>query len=95
MTGNIWIFLASITDSPNFSDSIPSITQLQTAITRYSNALVNAAEQGKNNVAEKNKYRQQLELLLYQLGMYVMFVANGDVIILISSGYTLAKDPEP
>jgi len=95
MTGNIWIFLASITDNPNFSDPIPSITQLQTAITRYSNALVNVAEQGKNNVAEKNKYRQQLELLLYQLGMYVMFVANGDVTILMRSGYTLAKDPEP
>ena len=30
-----------------------------------------------------------------QLGMYVMFVANGDVAILISSGYNLTKTPQP
>ena len=87
--------LESMTDNPNFPDPIPTLVQLQTAITNYSNALVAAAELGKNNVANKNKYRSELELLLFQLGMFVMFVANGNVTILISSGYTLSKEPEP
>lgn len=87
--------LASMTANPNFTDPIPTLAELQTAITNYSNAMVAAAELGKNNVATKNKYRTELELLLYQLGMYVMFIANGDVTILISSGYTLSKEPEP
>jgi uncharacterized protein YbaP (TraB family) len=63
--------LESMTDNPNFPDPIPTLVQLQTAITNYSNALVAAAELGKNNVANKNKYRSELELLLFQLGMFV------------------------
>ena len=70
--------LSSMTGNPAFSDPIPTLAAVQEAISSYSTALVAAAGLGKNNVAEKNKFRLQLEQLLYQLGMFVMFVANGD-----------------
>jgi hypothetical protein len=87
--------LASMTGNPAFADPIPTLAQLQDAVTAYSNALVAAAGLGKNAVAEKNKSRKNLEALLKQLGMYVMYVANGDIAILTSSGYTLTKEDEP
>ena len=87
--------LQSMTGNPNFPSPIPTLAELQTALTNYSNALVNAADLGKLNVATKNQCRQTLELLLGQLGMYVMYIANGNAVILTSSGYSLAKEPEP
>src|SRR5258706_11468494 len=87
--------LQSMTGNPAFTDPIPTIAELQAAVTKYSNDLVAAAGLGRNNVAKKNKSRQALELLLGQLGMFIMFVANGDAAILTSSGYTLTKDPQP
>lgn len=87
--------LQSMAGNPAFPDPIPTLAELGTAVTKYSNDLVAAAGLGRNNVAEKNQSRTQLELLLGQLGMFVMFVGNGNLAILTSSGYTLTKEPEP
>lgn len=87
--------LQSMTGNPAFTDPIPTLADLQAAVLKYSNDLVNAKGLGKLNVAVKNQSRKALEMLLFQLGMYVMFVANGDETILISSGYILNKEPEP
>ena len=86
---------ASMAGNPAFPTPIPTLADVQAALTRYSNDLVAAATLDRVAVAEKNKSRLQLELLLAQLGMYVMFIANGDAAILTSSGYTLSKMPEP
>lgn len=87
--------LQSMTGNASFPDPIPTLADLQAAVTKYSNDLIAAAGLGRINVAEKNKSRQVLEQLLVQLGMFVMFVANGDAAILTGSGYTLTKEPEP
>ena len=87
--------LTSMTGNPSFSDPIPTLAEVQTAVGNYSSALSAAAGLGLINVAQKNKARRELEALLQQLGMYVMYVANGDAAILTSSGYTLTKMPEP
>ena len=87
--------LTSMTGNPHFPDPVPTLVEVQAAVTNYSDALNAAAGLGRNNVALKNKCRNELQGLLTQLGMYVMLVANGDVAILTSSGFTLAKVPEP
>lgn len=89
------LILKSMTGNPAFPDPVPTLVELQAAVTSYHEALVAAAELGRTNVANKNSIRQQLEGLLTRLGMYVMFIANGDEAILVSSGYTLVKTPEP
>lgn len=87
--------LTSMTGNPAFTDPIPTIAQVQAGVSNYSEAMTAAAGLGRINVAHKNKARQELEALLQQLGMYVMYVANGDAAILTSSGYSLTKMPEP
>ena len=86
--------LQDMTGNPFFTSPIPSLADLQLAITTYSTALVNATNLGRLYVAEKNKARNDLELVLRQLGMYVMYIANGSDVVLISSGFDLAKQPE-
>ena len=85
----------SMTANVVFATPIPPLTDLSAAIEAYSNALTNAKGLGKIPVAIKNQTREVLEQLLFQLGMYVMYVANGDETMLITSGYTLLKTPEP
>ena len=46
-------------------------------------------------MATKRACRTALEVVLLQLGRYVMYVANGNQEMLVSSGYDLARQPEP
>lgn len=87
--------LTSMTDNPAFPDPTPTLVEVQNAVTTYSQDLLAAAGLGKVAVAEKNKSRRMLELLLTQLGQYVTLVANGDVPTLTGSGFSLTKVPEP
>lgn len=87
--------LASMTGNLYFPDPVPNIAELQTAITNYSNALIAAASLGRDNVASKNACRKLLVTALVQLAAYVTYAANGNETALISSGFTLAKNPEP
>jgi len=84
MTGNVY-----------FPDPVPTLADIKIAIDAYSDALTNAKGLGTVPVAIKNQTREALEQLLFQLGMFVMFVANGNETILITSGYTLTKPREP
>lgn len=87
--------LTSMTKNPNFKTPVPAIAEVSAALDKYSAALIAAASLDRVMVAEKNKSRKALVSLLTQLGMYVMFVANGDAFVLVSSGYSLGKMPEP
>jgi len=87
--------VTSITISPAFANPIPTLQEVQAAIDIYS-AKLNAAEGlGRVNVADKNLARTNLEQLLYKLGLWVMVVADGVEAVLVSSGYTIAKEPQP
>lgn len=83
MTGNVY-----------FTNPIPTLADVQLAIDAYSTALVNATDLGRLYVAEKNDRRQRLEVLLMQLGMYVMYLANNSDVVLTSSGFDLVKQRE-
>ncbi len=81
--------------NPVFVDPVPTLTEVDAALSTYAKALTAAEGLGRNNVVAKNQARAVLELLLAQLGRWVMFFANGDLSILTLSGYTVAKEPQP
>ena len=78
-----------------FATPAPPLPDLLEAIATYSTALTSAADLGRVNVSVKNQSRDVLIEVLVQLGRYVTFVAAGDENILVLSGYTLAKEPQP
>ena len=85
----------SMTGNAAFTNPMPTLTELETAVNAYGVALTDAKDLGKVKVTIKNQARTSLERLLFQLGMYVINFANGDESIFISSGYTLTKFPHP
>ncbi len=87
--------VASLTGNAAYPTPTPKLSDLEAALTAYTNAKIAAEALGRVNVAEKNKARTALQLVLTAMGRYVIFTANGDITTLISSGYTLFKEPEP
>ncbi len=87
--------LVWMTENPNFPTPEPSLEVVAAATEDYSTALEAAAGLDRVKVADKNRARKTLQQVLGQLGLYIMCVANGDAAVLVSSGYTLAKTPEP
>jgi hypothetical protein len=85
----------SMSGNSFFPSPIPTLAQVQEAIDLYAAKLLAATGLGKVNVAEKNQAREELEQLLYKLGLWVMFMADGVEAVLVSSGYMLAKEPQP
>ena len=75
--------------------NLPGLPEIRTAIDNFRAALVTAQNGGRMEIAEKNKSRKLLQDKLHQLGGYVTFTANGDKTILISSGFSLVKEPLP
>lgn len=89
------LIFKSLTNNPAFTDPIPNLADLLVAVEAFSVSLVGAAELGRVNVSNKDARREQLEQLLRQLAMYVMFIANGDEQILMSTGFTVTKIASP
>lgn len=84
-----------MTDNPNFAAPVPPLGDVKAALGKFSDALTAAAGLDRVAVAEKNKCRDELTQLVIDLGNYVIYVAKGDVAILVSSGYTVNKQREP
>lgn len=81
--------------SPVFVNPNPAVQTLTAGIDNYAVKLTAAANLGRNEVAEKNAARQEVEDMLVQLAPYVMNIANGDMVILTASGFTVEKAREP
>jgi len=89
------LILSKMTGNASLPDPVPSLGNLEDFIDSYSTALTAAMKLGTDNVALKNAARLALENSLKELGRWVTFTANGNVTILLSSGYDLNKMPEP
>lgn len=87
--------LACLTGNDSFPSPVPPLADLSAAVEAYSLALVGADSGTHGLVAAKNERRAELEAVYVQLGMYVMYVANGSAELLTQSGYPVAKDREP
>jgi len=67
---------------------------VKAALDKYVTDLAAAASNDRNAIAQKNQSRTDLSALLKQLGLAVMAEAKGDEPVLVSSGFTLAKERE-
>jgi len=67
---------------------------LKTALEKYAIDLAAAATSDRVAVAQKNKSYSELLVVLKELGLAVMAEAKGDETMLVSSGFTLAKERE-
>ncbi|MGN6803891.1 MAG: hypothetical protein ACTHJN_18475 [Ginsengibacter sp.] len=88
-----------IYNSMNGNDAFQSlaaqVTAMKASLDQYVTDLQQAGTRDKNAVARKNQSREQLTTLLRQLGLNVVVVADGDEVVMVSSGFTLDKKPEP
>lgn len=94
MLAKAQLIASKMKDNAYLPTPVPSLSILGDAITTYSNALTNALKLGTDNVAEKNKARKALVAILVELGQWVTFAANGDITIMLSSGFDVTKAPE-
>ena len=87
--------IASITGNTYFPTPTPSLTEVQAALDTFSAALAIARTGSSLEKAIKNQKKQALVTTLHSLGNYVLFTANGDVLVAKSSGFSVAKSPTP
>ncbi len=84
-----------MTGNANFTTPTPSLTEM-TAARASLVAAIAAAESGAHAaIATKNEAAKTLSTMLVKLARYVNSVAGGDVDKAVSSGFDLAKVPDP
>ncbi len=85
--------LQSLTDNPNFPTIAPSLNMLSVAIDAFGATLAN--QPSKTNTAAKKVARDALTSALNQIAMNVQMISLTDVTMMLSSGYSLTKSPQP
>ncbi|MFD0940821.1 fibronectin type III domain-containing protein [Pedobacter boryungensis] len=83
--------IKSMTSNANFASPVPSLGEITAADNDYTAALSDAETGGKSAIAVKNQAREKLEALLIKLSHYVTIYGNEDEVVLLSSGFSLAK----
>jgi hypothetical protein len=84
-----------MTTNANFPTPNPSIATLTAAREALVAAIAQAESRAMADIAMRNERALVLRNLLVNLARYVNNVAQGDVDIALSSGFELAKKPEP
>lgn len=86
---------SSMTGNTYFPTPVPTLAEITAAAADYSAALIKAASGDRMEIADKNAKRLVLEELLITFCRYINLTANGNLVMLLSSGFDLSKDPEP
>ena len=76
---------------PAFAAVNPSAAQVENKTIEYVKAVVKSDDGTKADTANKNKVRNELENMLTQQAYHCALIANGDLVIYLTSGYE-AKD---
>ena len=84
----------AMTGNAGYPTPIPAIADIGTMVFDYIGKLSVAQSRDRNAVAAKNQVRLLLSENLKMLGNYVTLTANGDRLMLISSGFDLNKRGE-
>jgi hypothetical protein len=84
-----------MTGNSKFLTPDPSMAKVTLAIDDLETKAALAKDGGKKEKADLKKAKKKLVGLLRCLAWYVEGVANGDENILVSSGFTLSKEPCP
>lgn len=88
------VLAALLAQAAIFTTPIPTLAIVQTALNAFMVALQDAALGGPAQTAIKNARRAELAALMRLLANYVGAVANGDMSILLLSGYP-HQNPNP
>src|SRR5258705_12990294 len=88
-------FIITQMDNAYFPTPDPALGDLQDALTDFKNAVIAAKTGNRLDAAIKTQKRDALVDLLHLEANYVQFIAKGDVVKLMTSGFTLAKQPAP
>ncbi len=84
-----------MTGNANFATPTPSLVDVAAARTALSTAIIAAQSGAHAAIATKNDAAKTLATMLVKLARYVNSVAGGDVDKAVSSGFDLAKTPDP
>lgn len=87
--------ISNMTGNTAFPTPVPPIAALQAAADAFSEALVKANSGSRIDIADKNVKRTSLTEMMTQLCLYVNLTANGDPLLLLTTGFDLSKEPEP
>jgi hypothetical protein len=85
----------SMTDNENFPNPVPALTALEEAIENFSDAFLKIAMGGKVDTLIKNKRRKELENILKELATYVQLTSQGNLAVILSSGFDTHKKAAP
>lgn len=80
---------------PPYPPPTPALTALSAAQTAFQSTLIAAATGSKEETATKDAARKILAGILQQLAIYVNIVSNGDVAMMLSSGFPVSKQSSP
>ncbi|HEY5042026.1 MAG TPA: fibronectin type III domain-containing protein [Verrucomicrobiae bacterium] len=83
--------LTDMTGNPSYPAPIPALATIKPALDEFSTAYANAAGGGVTLTSIKNDKRAALAALLRQLASYVQVACNGDLTVLLSSGFPIQK----
>ncbi|MCL4641362.1 MULTISPECIES: fibronectin type III domain-containing protein [Olivibacter] len=91
---NALTILQAMTSNTNFPEPSPSLTEVQDAVTDYQEKLAKASQKGSPlDVSIKNESKEGLGSVLKRLAFYVNSVAEGNMPMLLSSGFSLSAQP--
>ena len=83
--------LTGMTGNPSYPTPNPPLAAVTTGLNEFTTALANAADGGITLTAIKNDKRAALVALLRDLATYVQVACNGDLTVLLSSGFPIQK----
>lgn len=87
--------ITSMTGNAYYPAPVPTLEALTTAVNELETAQDNASDGGKTLTAIRNEKLAAVFNLMRQLRDHVNVVGDGNEVILLSSGFALAKLPEP
>lgn len=84
--------LTAIGENAYFPEPEPALEEVETALEDFTDKLAQARRRGSPlDTAEKNASREILERVLSELAFYVNKIAQGQLPILLSSGFEVSK----
>jgi hypothetical protein len=83
--------ITSMTGNLGYPSPSPTLTAVISATNDFADAMAAAANGGKTLTAAKNARRAALVALLRALANYVQVTCNGDLTVLLSSGFPIQK----
>jgi hypothetical protein len=89
------IVVQSMDGNANFPAPVPTVEDMRATLADYESALTDAGNHDRQAVSRKNSLKKTTSDQVRQWAMYVNTVSQGNLNMLNSSNFKLAKDREP